>query len=71
MPMRGELPPARARSSARVSALPATSTSVRTTIFTKDLQLIAALSAIGYLTALNVMLRFPDICSLLAAYSIY
>ncbi len=67
MPMRDELPPVRARAVAQ----PMVRRSVRAAIVSSEFQLIAAVCAIGYLTALNVMLRFPDISNMLAAYSIY
>jgi hypothetical protein len=77
MPMRDELPPVSSRSSARVSAQAMTqkqvmaSEQVRSTIFNTELKVIAAICAIGYLTALNVMLRVPEMSSMLSAYTIF
>jgi len=69
MPMRDELPPVPTRPRAR--ALAVAPSRVRQTILHGELQVIVAVCVIGYLTALNVMLRLPDLGSLLAAYSIY
>jgi hypothetical protein len=71
MPMRNELPPVSSRSRVRVSAQAISSEQVRTTIFDGEMKAITAICLIGYLTALNVMLRCPDVTSALAAYTIF
>ena len=71
MPMRNELPPVSTRSDARVSAQAMASEQVRSTIFNTGLKVIAVICLIGYLTALNVMLRVPEMSSMLAGYTIF
>ena len=75
MPMRNELPPVSTRSDARVSAQAVASEvaseQVRSTIFNTELKVIAVICMIGYLIALNVMLRVPEMSSMLSAYTIF
>jgi hypothetical protein len=67
MPMRDELPPAPIRARAVTQPIAASNT----TIAGSELHLVVLVCAVGYLITLNVMLRVPDIGSILAAYSIY
>jgi hypothetical protein len=64
MPMRGELPPAAARSYARttppMSAVERRVSLIVAVLSDRDLHAVIAFSAIGILLTFNIILRFPD-----------
>lgn len=63
MPMRGELP---SRPRERALAADAGWTQFLAIAFNPDVQAIGAFCAIGFLTMVNVILRFPDFGGILA-----
>ena len=61
MPMRGELSTARPRSRLRPTPAQAIRAKLRALISNPDLQSVTLLCLIGYLIALNLVLRMPDL----------
>jgi hypothetical protein len=60
MPMRGELPTAAARLRFRAHTVAIAWSRCRAFLANPDLQGVVAFCLIGFLAALNVILRFPD-----------
>ena len=75
MPMRGELKPVAARSYARAaprsSAVERTMLRIAAVLSDGDLQAVVAFCAIGTLLTVNVVLRFPDFGSQVAALALF
>jgi len=69
--MRGELPNLKARSYARLSAAEIAWSRIWTTVTHPDLRVIVAFCTIGYLIAINLIIRFPDFGDTVAALAIF
>jgi hypothetical protein len=66
MPMRGELPAVAARTYAPATAKGAAWSRFIAAISDRELQFVVAFCAIGFLLAINVILRYPDFGALFA-----
>jgi hypothetical protein len=71
MPMRGELPTVRARSHIRASAARVAWSRFVATILNPELQFVVCFCLIGYLIAINLILRFPGFGETFAAFAVF
>ena len=71
MPMRGELPPARTRTIVREAPSPMAWSRLRATVWDQDFQFVSSLCIIGFLVAINLILRFPDFGAVAATYPFF
>ena len=71
MPMRGELPTVAVRPCVRASAAEIAWSRFLSVISNRDLNAVIGFCTIGYLVAINVILRFPDFGEMAAALAIF